>query len=266
MREKNVLIIVIAIILLCVIGIGAYVSIQPSYKNITMSQITLEVPESNVIVTNCSENYNIYNDTKNNLTIRSWSAKIANDPLDTNASEEIGLQAGENFGVNTTYNNISVFNKSGTYTYFDIDMEKCCMIVITGNNVDDVVHAAKTINKSSVVLFDGSSTMSESLSKILNASNLITPTASNPPSSVSTGSQKSSTDSSSHSHTHSSDYEGDVIYSPNDINTAHTPQDVKQRMFDESDSNGDGILTGSEIDSMEYKLKHSPYAYRGPYG
>lgn len=263
MREKNVLIIVIAIILLCVIGIGAYVSIQPSYKNITMSQMTLEVPESNVIVTNCSENYNIYNDTKNNLTIRSWSAKIANDPLDTNASEEIGLQAGENFGVNTTYNNISVFNKSGTYTYFDIDMEKCCMIVITGNNVDDVVHAAKTINKSSVVLFDGSSTMSESLSKILNASNLITPTASNPPSSVSTGS--SSSKQSSSSPTLSEEMNG-VVYSPNDINTAHTPQDAKQRMFDESDSNGDGILTGSEIDSMEYKLKHSPYAYRGPYG
>lgn len=263
MREKNVLIIVIAIILLCVIGIGAYVSIQPSYKNITMSQMTLEVPESNVIVTNCSENYNIYNDTKNNLTIRSWSAKIANDPLDTNASEEIGLQAGENFGVNTTYNNISVFNKSGTYTYFDIDMEKCCMIVITGNNVDDVVHAAKTINKSSVVLFDGSSTMSESLSKILNASNLITPTASNPPSSVSTGS--SSSKQSSSSPTLSEEMNG-VVYSPNDINTAHTPQDVKQRMFDESDSNSDGILTGSEIDSMEYKLKHSPYAYRGPYG
>lgn len=263
MREKNVLIIVIAIILLYVIGIGAYVSIQPNYKNITMSQMTLEVPESNVIVTNCSENYNIYNDTKNNLTIRSWSAKIANDPLDTNASEEIGLQAGENFGVNTTYNNISVFNKSGTYTYFDIDMEKCCMIVITGNNVDDVVHAAKTINKSSVVLFDGSSTMSESLSKILNASNLITPTASNPPSSVSTGS--SSSKQSSSSPTLSEEMNG-VVYSPNDINTAHTPQDAKQRMFDESDSNGDGILTGSEIDSMEYKLKHSPYAYRGPYG
>ncbi|MEE0490163.1 hypothetical protein [Methanosphaera stadtmanae] len=263
MREKNVLIIVIAIILLCVIGIGAYISIQPSYKNITMSQMTLEVPESNVIVTNCSENYNIYNDTKNNLTIRSWSAKIANDPLDTNASEEIGLQAGENFGVNTTYNNISVFNKSGTYTYFDIDMEKCCMIVITGNNVDDVVHAAKTINKSSVVLFDGSSTMSESLSKILNASNLITPTASNPPSSVSTGS--SSSKQSSSSPTLSEEMNG-VVYSPNDINTAHTPQDAKQRMFDESDSNGDGILTGSEIDSMEYKLKHSPYAYRSPYG
>lgn len=263
MREKNVLIIVIAIILLCVIGIGAYVSIQPNYKNITMSQMTLEVPESNVIVTNCSENYNIYNDTKNNLTIRSWSAKIANDPLDTNASEEIGLQAGENFGVNTTYNNISVFNKSGTYTYFDIDMEKCCMIVITGNNVDDVVHAAKTINKSSVVLFDGSSTMSESLSKILNASNLITPTASNPPSIVSTGS--SSSKQSSSSPTLSEEMNG-VVYSPNDINTAHTPQDVKQRMFDESDSNGDGILTGSEIDSMEYKLHNSPYAYRGPYG
>lgn len=263
MREKNVLIIVIAIILLCVIGIGAYVSIQPNYKNITMSQMTLEVPESNVIVTNCSENYNIYNDTKNNLTIRSWSAKIANDPLDTNASEEIGLQAGENFGVNTTYNNISVFNKSGTYTYFDIDMEKCCMIVITGNNVDDVVHAAKTINKSSVVLFDGSSTMSESLSKILNASNLITPTASNPPSSVSTGS--SSSKQSSSSPTLSEEMNG-VVYSPNDINTAHTPQDAKQRMFDESDSNGDGILTGSEIDSMEYKLHNSPYAYRGPYG
>lgn len=264
MREKNVLIIVIAIILLCVIGIGAYVSIQPSYKNITMSQMTLEVPESNVIVTNCSENYNIYNDAKNNLTIRSWSAKIANDPLDTNASEEIGLQAGENFGVNTTYNNISVFNKSGTYTYFDIDMEKCCMIVITGNNVDDVVHAAKTINKSSVVLFDGSSTMSESLSKILNASNLITPTASNPPSSVSTGSS-SSKQSSSSSPTLSEEMNG-VVYSPNDINTAHTPQDAKQRMFDESDSNGDGILTGSEIDSMDYKLHNSPYAYRGPYG
>ena len=105
--------------------------------------------------------------------------------------------------------------------------------------------------------------MSESLSKILNASNLITPTASNPPSSVSTGS--SSSKQSSSSPTLSEEMNG-VVYSPNDINTAHTPQDAKQRMFDESDSNGDGILTGSEIDSMEYKLKHSPYAYRGPYG
>ena len=78
---KNVLIIVIAIILLCVIGIGAYVSIQPSYKNITMSQMTLEVPESNVIVTNCSENYNIYNDTKNNLSNSFTNYLIYHDVL-----------------------------------------------------------------------------------------------------------------------------------------------------------------------------------------
>lgn len=53
-------------------------------------------------------------------------------------------------------------------------------------------------------------------------------------------------------------------YTLDDIYTAHTPEDAKEEMFDQADSNGDGILTGDEIKEMDYLLKHSDYTWNGP--
>ena len=53
-------------------------------------------------------------------------------------------------------------------------------------------------------------------------------------------------------------------YTLDDIYTAHTPEDVKKKMFNQADSNGDGILTGDEIKEMDYLLKHSDYTWNGP--
>lgn len=53
-------------------------------------------------------------------------------------------------------------------------------------------------------------------------------------------------------------------YTLNEIYTAHTPQEVKRQMFEESDVNNDNILKGNEISKMDYKLKHSQYTYNSP--
>ena len=53
-------------------------------------------------------------------------------------------------------------------------------------------------------------------------------------------------------------------YTLDDIYTAHTPEDVKEEMFDQADANGDGVLKGDEIKEMDYLLKHSDYTYNGP--
>lgn len=150
MRTKNIALITIIIIIVCAIGISVYMA-QPHYKTITMTDITLEVPESNTAVINNSANYNTYDDKENNLTIKTWSNKDINDTNSSiQAGTDIGTQLGTNIGQNTTYNNITVYNKSGTYTYFEEDIQKQCIIIITGTDIDQVTHAAKTINKTNL--------------------------------------------------------------------------------------------------------------------
>ena len=227
-----------------------------------LSGMTLEVPNSDTEVENVSENYNRYNDTKNNLTIQSWSCKNINDEYNTNASINIGKQIGENLGNNSTYDNVSVYNKSGIYTYLDLDSTKGCMIVITGTNINDVIYAVKTLDKSQVSLPNETQNQVNSMSMLINSTEdsineAITGNSSNEGTTGTTSVNDNSQSSSAH--------EGEVYYSPDEIYTAHTPQDVKQRMFDESDANGDGKLTGSEIDTMDYKLTHSQYTYTPNY-
>lgn len=64
-----------------------------------------------------------------------------------NASMEIGLQLEENTGFNCTYHNITLYNKSGVYTYYEVDTENSCMIIITSKNPDAIEHIIKTMIK-----------------------------------------------------------------------------------------------------------------------
>ena len=64
-----------------------------------------------------------------------------------NASVDMGTQLGENFGNNVTYNNISLMNKSGIYTYYEVDDKNSCIIIITSKNLKIIEHILETMTK-----------------------------------------------------------------------------------------------------------------------
>ena len=137
--------IVIIVILALIAG---YLAVTPHYKTIEMSGFTFEVPESNAEVKNNTVNYNTYIDTEYDLNIKTWACNDINDMNGTiNASNEMGTQLGENIGTNIMYNNITLNNKSGTYTYFESDTENSCIIIITSKKLDYIKHIIDTMNK-----------------------------------------------------------------------------------------------------------------------
>lgn len=171
MRTKNIVVLLILVILLCTISAGAYYTLQPQYKTISMSGITLEVPSSNASVQNNSANYNSYSDSKNNLSIKSWSVRDTNDINGSlQAGWDIGTQQSSNIGSNITYDNISVYNKSGTYTYYEEDIQKNYMIVITGTDINQVTHAVKTMNKTGIPQIALNSSITNMTSQMKNTS------------------------------------------------------------------------------------------------
>lgn len=160
MRTKKIIIIIIAAIIICAIGVGVYYLTQSEYKTISMSGITIEVPNSDATVNNNSVNYNTYDDHDNNLSIKTWALRDLSDANGTaQAVVDIGLQYGSNLAQNVTYNNISVANKSGTYSYYETDEQNKCIILITGNDIESVTHAAKSINKTGVNPVGGNTTL-----------------------------------------------------------------------------------------------------------
>lgn len=160
LRTKNIAIIIVAVILVCAVGVGAYFMLQPQYKTISMSGITLEVPNSNTAVNNTSTNYNTYDDQENNLSIKTWAYRDINETNETaQAGIAIGTQYGSNIGQNVTYDNVSLQNKSGTYSYYEMDMQNECIILITGTNIDQVTHAVKSINKTGINPVGGNMTI-----------------------------------------------------------------------------------------------------------
>ena len=144
--NKKISIGIIAIIILALLA--GFFLLTPHYKEIEMSGFTFEVPESNAEVKNNSINYNTYTDTENDLNIKTWSCKDTNDINGTiNASKEIELQLKKNNGTNTTYNNITLYNNSGIYTYYESDVNNSCIILITSKNLNSIEHILETINK-----------------------------------------------------------------------------------------------------------------------
>lgn len=172
MRTKNIAIIVIAVILVCAVGAGVYFTLQPQYKTISMSGITIEVPTSNATVNNVSANYNTYDDQENNLSVKTWAYRDMNDVNGTaQAVLEIGTQYGSNLANNVTYDNVSVANKSGTYSYYETDETNKCIILITGTDIDQVTHAAKSINKTGINPVGGNITLENMTNQTDNITN-----------------------------------------------------------------------------------------------
>ena len=149
--DKKILIGIIIIVLIALFA--GYYALTPQYKEIEMSGYTFEVPESNAEVKNNTVNYNTYLDTENDLNIKTWTCKDINDMNGTvNGSSEIGKQLGENMGANVTYNNITLYNKSGTYTYFESDVNNACMIIITSKNLNAIEHIIETMKKPNITV------------------------------------------------------------------------------------------------------------------
>lgn len=160
MKKQAIILIMGVIILACIIGVGAYILTQPQYKTINMTGITIEVPTSDSTVNNNSVNYNTYNDQENNLSVKTWAYRDINDANGTaQAVLEIGTQYGLNMAQNVTYDNVSVANKSGTYSYYETDETNKCIILITGTNIDQVTHAVKSINKTGINPVGGNITL-----------------------------------------------------------------------------------------------------------
>ena len=114
-----------------------------------MSGYKLEVPQSSVNIEEVTENYNRYDDSLHNLSIKTWSWKNTQDN-NLNGCYEIGAQLGSNLGQNCTYKNISLYNKTGTYTYFDYNAMTGSMIVITTNEIETITHIVETMKKSEI--------------------------------------------------------------------------------------------------------------------
>lgn len=55
-------------------------------------------------------------------------------------------------------------------------------------------------------------------------------------------------------------------YSLDKLPVSHKSSIEVRKFFEESDTNHDGLLKGEEINTFDYKIKHSQTNYNGPYG
>ncbi|MBR0472831.1 MAG: hypothetical protein IJI98_09075 [Methanosphaera sp.] len=140
---------IIATIIIVILCIMAYIALVPSYKAVEMSGYQMEVPQSTSNVDNKTENYNTYDDTGHNLSIKTWSWKNTQDQ-NLNGCYDIGAQLGSNLGQNCTHENITLYNKSGTYTYYDYNAMTGSMIVITTKELETITHIIDTMKKSEI--------------------------------------------------------------------------------------------------------------------
>ena len=55
-------------------------------------------------------------------------------------------------------------------------------------------------------------------------------------------------------------------YKLNELPVSHKSAYEVRQFFEDSDTNPDGILKEEEINTFDYKIKHSQYTFNGPYG
>lgn len=150
MKEK-IKIAIIILVIFALIGVsGAYFVLTPQYSSIDMSGYSLDVPKSDVEVQQRTNNYNTYDDSNHNLTIKSWAWKNVND-TNISAFDDIANQLTAHQGQNCTYDNVTLINQTGTYTYYTTNNDGC-MLIITSNNLDEIIHIVKSIKQSTVKL------------------------------------------------------------------------------------------------------------------
>lgn len=149
--RQNIKIMLLIVVILALVGVSsAYLLFTPQYNSINMSGYSLEVPKADMQVQQISENYNKYDDKTHNLTIKSWAWKNIND-TNTSSYSEIAEQLKNHSGQNCSYDNVSMVNQSGTYTYYTND-ESGSILVITSNNLDEMTHMIKSIKQTNVTL------------------------------------------------------------------------------------------------------------------
>ena len=147
MRKNMKIIIIVIIILLAIITAAAYLLLTPQYKTIDINGYTLEVPDTNNSINTINDNYKTYTDQENNITIKTYAINNITETNYTGAAD-IGEQIGSNIGTNTTLADKTVMNKSGTYTYYNLEAGQ--MIVITTKDKDTMEHILKSMNKTQI--------------------------------------------------------------------------------------------------------------------
>jgi len=213
--DKKILIGIIVIVIVALLA-GFY-ALTPHYKEIKMSGYAFEVPDSAAEVKNNTVNYNTYLDTDNDLTIKTLTCKDINDINGIiNGSAEIITQLRENQGTNTTYKNISLYNKSGIYTYYEADMNNSCMIIITSKDLNTIEHILETMTKTKYNIDSNQFNMTPSGLVLTNSTN--NTTDNNQTTTKKATSSKSSSSSSSNSGYRWSEQYGDYIREYTDSN------------------------------------------------
>jgi len=146
--RKNFIILLIALIcVLLIASVGANFLLTPHYKTIDLNGYSFEVPESNDNISTINDNYKVYEDKEHHITVKSYAINNINETNYTGAYD-IG-QLESNKGQNCTYDNVSMYNNSGTYSYFDNSTYQ--MIVISCSDVDTMSHIIKSMNKTDVI-------------------------------------------------------------------------------------------------------------------
>ena len=149
MRTKNVAILIIIALVAFGAVAGSYFLFfsQPQYKNITLNNVTMEVPESSVNVTQRSSLYSMYNDTKNSH-VDAFVFDSANAGINdmTEAMEFAMVRDG--FQINSTQQTADgiTYNYSkslGVYSYVTNFTHKNVLIV-TGDK-ENMVHIVKSL-------------------------------------------------------------------------------------------------------------------------
>ncbi|MDO5825402.1 MAG: hypothetical protein Q4Q22_03395 [Methanosphaera sp.] len=147
--RQNIKLVIIALVIVAILAsVASYIALAPHYETIDVNGYKMEVPASDVNVTCVSDNYKIYEDKKANITIRSYAINNANDTNYTGAlliKEEMNSTGTQN----CTYDNVTLVNNSGKYSYFDNSTYQ--VILITGTNLDGITHMVKSLNRTEVV-------------------------------------------------------------------------------------------------------------------
>ncbi len=55
-------------------------------------------------------------------------------------------------------------------------------------------------------------------------------------------------------------------YRLDELPVSHKSAYEVRQFFEDSDSDNDGVLKDREINTFDYKIKHSQYTFNGPYG
>lgn len=149
LRTKNVAIIITIILIALAAVIGTYLLFfnHVEYKNITMNGVTMEVPKSNVNVTQNTSLYSIYNDTQNNIDAFVYDSANAGLNDLTQAMEFTALE--KIFQTNSTQQTTDgiTYNYSqstGVYSYVTNFTHKNVLIVT--KDKENMIHIVKTLN------------------------------------------------------------------------------------------------------------------------